>query len=373
MNYKSISSKVKKINLSLSILVLMIAVLMALILPSIVRASAESVGDKRNMFYIQVLNYTMPLVKTTTFDEEDMLEAGNTVQSNVLGFLGLDLKSPFSIIGKELACISGETPISDKNSVNTNFSFNPFKLNDNAISRDKVPESTDTTGNEPKPEDLNLPDKNVNVYDPNLKKTINVAKPEVFIYHTHTSEGYGVNNPDSNDETKNVVSVGNALKVELESKYGISVVQDKTIHDANTYNKAYERSGATVDQYLKKYGDFKLIIDLHRDSIEDRKTETIKLNGENTAKFMFVMATQNPHYSKNIALVNKMLSVSNKLFPGLAKSTFSYKVGTKYFNQAKSNNAVLLEVGSHVNTPEEAQNTAKYLARIIAESINGKN
>jgi len=32
-----------------------------------------------------------------------------------------------------------------------------------------------------------------------------------------------------------------------------------------------------------------------------------------------------------------------------------------------------MEVGSHVNTIDEAKASTKYLARIIAEYINGKN
>ena len=111
------------------------------------------------------------------------------------------------------------------------------------------------------------------LYDPNLKKTLNKAKPEVLIYHSHTSEAYRASDNDtskissSSDVTKNVSSVGDVIKEELEKKYGIAVIHDKTVHDKGNYYGAYKKSGVTLDKYLKEYGDFKLIIDLHRDSV----------------------------------------------------------------------------------------------------------
>nr|WP_242947216.1 stage II sporulation protein P [Clostridium haemolyticum] len=71
--------------------------------------------------------------------------------------------------------------------------------------------------------------------------------------------------------------------------------------------------------------------------------------------------------------------MSNKLYPG-NKTCKSYNRGTWYYNYGKnlysqdlSNNAILVEVGSHLNTLDEAKASSKYLSRIIAEYINGKN
>ena len=73
----------------------------------------------------------------------------------------------------------------------------------------------------------------------------------------------------SSDGTKNVTSVGDVIEEELEKNYGIAVIHDKTVNDKGDYYGAYKKSGATLDKYLKEYGDFKLIIDLHRDSVKD--------------------------------------------------------------------------------------------------------
>ena len=67
----------------------------------------------------------------------------------------------------------------------------------------------------------------------------------------------------------NVVGVGDVLANELEENYGISVIHDKTNH-CISYNDSYTRSGETVDKYLQEYGDFKMIIHLHRDSLDDK-------------------------------------------------------------------------------------------------------
>ncbi|GLC32234.1 stage II sporulation protein P [Clostridium omnivorum] len=359
----NISLKGYKLKKYISVLIFI--VLISIVIPSIVKAAEES--NRRNMFYIQLINYTMPLVKTTSFDEDDMAENQFSIKAVVLSYLGIDIHSPMSILQKEISYLNTEEKATPSKGL-VDFALNPFKLNENQISTGTTPANNEKSneGN------LNLPDNQVTMYDPKLKQNLNVAKPDVFIYHTHTSESYSPGASDNEDQTKNVCAVGDALADELEKNYGISVAHDKTVHDV-VYNNSYARSAETVDKYMKKYGDFKVVIDLHRDSIENKKTETIKLNGVNTAKFMFVMSKGNPHSSKNWAVANKMVDISNKLFPGLCKGIYPYNNGIRYFNQGKSNNAVLIEVGSDVNTTEEAKNTSKYIARIIAEYINSKN
>lgn len=359
------SISLKRYTLRRNILLLIFIVMIGILIPSIAKASEES--NRRNMFYIQLINYTMPVVKTTSFDEDDMAENQFSIKALALSYLGIDIHSPITILQKEISCLSTEEKAVPSKGI-VDFALNPFKLNDNQISTATTPSNNEKTNES----NLNLPDNKVTAYDPKLKKNLNVAKPEVFIYHTHTSESYKPGPSDNEDQTKNVCAVGDALAEELEKNYGISVAHDKTVHDV-VYNNSYTRSAETVDKYLKKYGDFKVVIDLHRDSIPNKETETIKLNGVNTAKFMFVMSKGNPHSSKNWAVANKLVDISNKLFPGLCKPIFPYNNGIRYFNQGKSNNAVLLEVGSDINTTDEAKNTSKYIARIIAEYISSKN
>jgi len=215
-------------------------------------------------------------------------------------------------------------------------------------------------------------DKNLvaGVYNPALVFNYPQDKPQVLIYHTHTGEGYGSDNADERDNDKNVVAVGKALAEEL-INYGITVIHDTTIHDDKVYNNSYKESMKTIDKYLDKYGDMDLVIDLHRDAIDNKMTVTTKLNGKNVAKIMFVLEKGNKNFKDNYKVASNLLGLSNMLFPGLVKGEgkLIYDSGKDHFNQHKSKAAVLIEVGAHTNKPEEAKETAKYLGRIMAEYL----
>ena len=90
--------------------------------------------------------------------------------------------------------------------------------------------------------------------------------------------------------------------------------------------------------------------------------------------FLFVVTRQNPRYAKQKKLVDSMIGISNKLFPGLLRGTpiLYHDFGINFYNQAQSDNAMLIEVGTLTNTISESKNTGNYLARIIAEQLNGK-
>jgi stage II sporulation protein P len=110
-----------------------------------------------------------------------------------------------------------------------------------------------------------------------IKLTAADTKPIVLIYHTHTCESYTSSQkykyiPTDNDRTSdtsyNVVRVGEELANILKKQYKIDVIHDKTIHDGDSYNRAYTKSLKTVQGYLSKYPSISLIIDLHRDAAD---------------------------------------------------------------------------------------------------------
>lgn len=351
LNYRRVDNSN---DFRLRIFILMMSVLLVIILPCVARANTYSNSVNRNLSYVEILNYTMPIIKVTSFNEEDRAENKFSISSTMLSMIGFRLDDPISVITREASFISLGKSMSNSNQ---------FKLDDKQVA--KKDSKSNSNNNE-----SNSKSKIANVYDPKLKKTLNTQKPEVLIYHTHTTESYKPGSPNSFDDSQNVCAVGDELVSELQDNYGISAINDKTVHDAEAYTKSYERSAVTLDKYLKKYGDFKLIIDMHRDSVDDKSSVTMNINGESIAKFMMVMARKNPHFDNNMALANKIIQNSNKLFPGFCKGVCYYNYGTRYFNQDKSNNAVLIEVGGDINTTTEAKASAKYLARIIAECLN---
>lgn len=344
MNYKNF--KLNKKNIYIGIFCFFTIIIFIAILCRNVKAQNISESSKHNMFFVQVVNYAMPIVKVNSFDPEDLAECDFSRKDIFFSLIGIDMNKPSSILSKEIVNASTFEYINNTKDID----LDSFKLDDKQVMLE-----TD--------EDKTLP----------KKKTLNPAKPEVFIYHTHTTESYGQAGPDSLDESKNVCAVGDALQEELEKNYGIAVVHDKTVHNAYSYNKSYSRSGETVDKFLKQYGDFKLIIDMHRDSAENKKPVTTQINGKNVARVMFVMARKNPHFKENISVANSLIAISNKLYPGFCRGVMYYDYGTGYFNQNKSNNAVLIEVGANINTIDEAKSSSKYLARVIGEYINGKS
>lgn len=352
MDYKKFS---RKDNPKLEILTLIISLVFVIVLPYLVEASNNTNKNvKGNMFYVQVLNYAMPVIKATCFDEDDMAENSFSLDNSPLEIFNINIKNPMSVLGREMAFLGLDI---------SNNSIDEFKLDSKQVAK------TGSNENLSRGNSTNVSESKVSVFDPSLKRTMNKEKPDVLIYHTHTTESYKPGDANSFDDSKNVCAVGDQLVAEL-NKYGISAINDKTVHDAEAYTQSYARSSVTLGKYLKQYGDFKLIIDMHRDYAEDKNSVTIKLNGENVSKFMLVMTKKNPHFDKNMVWANQIVNLSNKLYPGFSKGiNLQYNYGTRYFNQGMSNNAILMEVGSQINTTDESKASMKYMARIIAQVI----
>jgi stage II sporulation protein P len=364
MKFKNLSA------LNRSLLILVVVVLMFLALPTFVLGAGSINAGGGSTKLIEALYYSFPFMKVVNNSKSDMPSDGD-FKDKMLYLIGINVADPLSVIGKEIAYLNAEPgSFREESAAKSDEVLQPYRLSDEEITLD----NSDDSANDGNSNDTSdLPNRLVSVYDPKLKKTINKSKPEVLIYHTHTSESYmPVESGFSLDEKYSVCGVGDVLKNELENNYGISVIDDKTVNDTN-YLQSYTKSAMTVDKYLKKYKDFKLIIDMHRDASANKRANTTKMNGEDVAKIMFVTTTSSPRYKKNIAIVNKLMDISNKLFPGYCRGIYTYAHGVNSFNQNKSDNAVLIEVGVNINTSDEAKASAKYIARIIGEYINGKN
>lgn len=372
MGYKG-KMNVKKEDLFFIIIISLTVMFLIFIFFNSIKGHFKGMNENGNMFYVDIINFNMPVVKEVCFQQEDLSESNGGVLESLLDTAALNPRNPEFVISREIACLNSDNSSSD---TGNSLSFNPFKLIDSDILKD-VNDGEYLDPNEKQTKDTADTATNtvVPLYDPKLKKTLNTSKPEILIYHTHTTESYSQDKgTDTENNSNNVCAVGDALTNELQSNYGISVIHDTTNHVKFAYNQAYLRSGETVDKYLKKYGDFKMIIDIHRDSVEDKKGETLKLNGENVSKFMFVLSQKNnPHFQKNYNLAKGLMDISNKLYPGLCKGIYCYGSGINAFNQKKSNNAILIEVGTYTNDVSEATATSKYLARIIGEYINGNH
>ena len=353
--------KVKKKKISIGYILLILAVIIFAI-----RAVGVINGyrERGAYAYVQLLNYCMPIVETQVYDESEYIENQISVKRVVAEALGLINISTLGIVSNELTIFNGLNQNLNYNNSYSNISdsiFSPFKLKETSIAR---------LTNE-QIEQLNSVSA---AYDPTLKKVLDKSNPEILIYHTHTHEGYSEVGGSSDDSNFTVVGVADVLAKELEENYGIAVVHDTTVHDV-PYTGCYLASRETLQNYLNNQGGFKLIIDLHRDSAPKTAT-SVTLNNEDLARFMYVTAQNSPNYSANRALADKFVSITESLFPGILRSSpiYEYEYGnTEGFNMGLNENMILLEMGSNFNNAQEAKLSAKYVARVIAEYINGEN
>ena len=207
--------------------------------------------------------------------------------------------------------------------------------------------------------------------------------PKVLILHTHGSESYRKTEnykESSSYRTKNkkynVVSVGERVKEILESG-GIGVIHDKTLHDVPSYNAAYENARESMEKYLKKYPTISLVLDIHRDSVEDESGKEMEfsmdVDGNSVAKLMLVVGTDagglaHPNWRSNMSLAVKLHAQLEKNTPGICRA-ISFR--NQRFNQDLSSGALIVEIGSAGNTRQEALAAAELLARGILDIAGG--
>lgn len=329
----------------------------------------NSYNERGGYAYVELLNYCMPIVEETVYDKTDYAENRVSIKNILMEAAYIDKINSLTIITSELEFFKGAEDIAIDNSKiikeAAKVNIAPYVIDSGIISK-VTEEQISNAENE--------------AYDESLKKILDSSNPEVLIYHTHAHEAYSeigeAANWRSDSEDLTIMSVGDVLTQELQESYGISVIHDKTLHDVE-YNGCYGRSKETVENYLNQYGDFKLIIDLHRDSSENRELIATSLNGESLARFMFVLGESSPKLEANKKVVDDLLSLTRSLFPSLVREeydgVFIYNTSYGTFNLGLSDNMLIIEDGSAGNSVEEAKLTAKYIARIIAQYINNLN
>jgi len=208
------------------------------------------------------------------------------------------------------------------------------------------------------------------------------GEPQILIMHTHTSESYQPNDSGhydfgytsrSTDPQKNVVAVG-AKIAESIAMHGYTVIHDGTVHDA-MYNGAYERSAETVREILAKYPSIKIVLDIHRDAITENDAPVAavtKINGVDTAQVMIISAADdgnwgNPHYMKNFRFACLLQAEAEADNPGLMRPVLFRYCG---YNQELTTGSLLIEVGSHGNTLEQAERAGEILGDSIGKALD---
>lgn len=202
---------------------------------------------------------------------------------------------------------------------------------------------------------------------------VDKTKPYILIYHTHGTESYLPKKENSfhvQDRNYNVLLIGDIITNVLEQK-GHKLIHIDTYHDIPSYNKSYAKSLNTARNQLDSEKNLKVILDVHRDGIREDasyrdkaiKQSKIKIDGKNVATFSLVVGSASPNYNKVLEFAKYIKAVSDKMYPGLCKGII-IKPMVK-FNQFLSDYSALLEVGSNLNTVDEAKESAKVIGEIL--------
>lgn len=210
-------------------------------------------------------------------------------------------------------------------------------------------------------------------------------KPYVLIYHTHTTESfmdadYGYYAKDfsarTRDSSQNIIRVGDEIVAALE-KAGIGVIHDKNIYDDPSYNGAYYRSQETVEKYKAQYPSLTVLLDVHRDAIQqDDGTKikpTVLVNGKKAAQIMIITGIQEdpvtdfPDWQYNLRFALQLQKTAANAYPGLMRPIL---FAPRVYNMNESRNSVLLEMGSDSNTLEEAIYSGQLMGNVLVKMLN---
>lgn len=223
---------------------------------------------------------------------------------------------------------------------------------------------------------------------PELGVELNSPEPQVLIIHTHATESF---QPDgeyydseyparSVDPKQNIVAVGEKIAEKLAAA-GICTLHDGTFHDLPLFTEAYDRAEETISALLTEYPSIKVVLDVHRDAIEESDGTPVaavsEINGREAAQVMIISACGDgyyhvPEYIKNFHFACALQERLESDWRGITRPVlFDYC----QYNQHLTPGSLLLEIGSHGNTLEQALYTGELvgdsLARLFAAQAAG--
>ena len=209
--------------------------------------------------------------------------------------------------------------------------------------------------------------------------------PQILIIHTHGSEAYtpdgtdvytpSDNNTRTLDTNYNMVRVGTEME-KVFTEMGLGVVHDTTLYDYPQYNGAYDRSAQAVKAYLEQYPTIRIVLDVHRDALIGEDGTVYKavttVDGTSTAQVMLVLGSseggEHPNWMENLTLACKIQNGMNTLYPTLARPM---TMRSSRYNQQLCSGSLLVEVGTHGNTLQEALAGARLFARAAGQVLLG--
>ena len=227
--------------------------------------------------------------------------------------------------------------------------------------------------------DLSVP----GLKDWNQDNTVEKKECKILIYHTHASESFKDSRAGMQEDT--IVGVGSYLAEILEKQYGIPVYHDTTAYDVIDgvldRNKAYENAYNNVSRILAENPSIEVVIDLHRDGVDEDTHLVTEMNGKKTAKIMFLNGVsrsnmngeieylKNPHKLANLAFSFQLYLTGKEYYGDYVRKIY---VKSLRFNLHLMPRTTLIEAGAQTNTLEEEKNAMEPLAAILNHVLSGE-
>lgn len=211
-----------------------------------------------------------------------------------------------------------------------------------------------------------------NNYDSIENVVVEENKDIVYIYNTFQTDKYKSNYFNSYSVSSYVTQASFMLKEYLSSFNIGSIVEEesvvKVLKEQNImYSNTYAASRILMEEAGKNHPDLEMFFDLQVSDYE-REATTVEIDGENYAKILFVVGTDNGTYLENQEFATELNGILESINPALSRGV-SLRGGVGYqgiYNQDFSSKVLLIQVGGINNTIDEVNRSMKILAEVIA-------
>lgn len=209
--------------------------------------------------------------------------------------------------------------------------------------------------------------------------------PQILIVHTHGTESFARDGTEPYTETGtahttdagySVIRLGDEI-ARIFGEMGLSVLHDTTLYDYPAYDGAYDRARAGIEAVLAEHPTVQMVLDVHRDALVGADGTVYKpvleVDGVKTAQVMLLVGTDDagayfPDWTEHLALAMQLQRQMDALWPDLARPI---TLRTARFNQQLTKGSLLVEIGSHGNTLDEALAGARLFARAAGQVLCG--
>lgn len=202
--------------------------------------------------------------------------------------------------------------------------------------------------------------------------------PQILIYHTHSQEAFADSVPG--DSSTTIVGIGEYLARILMEDYGYQVLHHTGEYDVPSRDDAYSMALPEIEKLLEENPQIQVVIDLHRDAMDESTRLVTEVDGRPTARFMFfnglsrtrktgnISYLYNENLDNNLAFSFQLQKAAMEYYPGLTRKI--YLKAYRYNMHLRPRN-LLIELGAQNNTVEEAKNACLPLAYLLDLVLSG--